>query len=254
MRLALVVISGFMLSAADAAGQQDSAEVRRLFDGSIAAAERSDFPTAIAMTDSLLAIDATIPSALWNLGVWHARQQEFPQALSAWKSLRSLDSTDWQVEAKLIQTYQALGDSQRRDSALAGLLAHRLVTKNPGFLEAKAFCREQATLEGRQVMALQAFEPQGERKVFVVFYLLGADGRDTARFSLGSYDGTTAIARQVGQIREDESIYHLDYYAERFHITYAFLRAQPSYDELRSMVVRALRGELEPLSSSTAPP
>ncbi len=251
MRILVFALVWLLVSAADAASQQDSAEVTRLFDGSLLAADRSDLPLAIAMTDSLLQLDSTVLSAYWNVGVWHSLRGEHSEALNAWKAFRSRDSTDWQVEAKLVQVYQALGDTVRRDSALAGLFAHRLVTKNPQFLEATTFCREQGSLEGRQVMVFQNFAPEGDRKVFVTFYLLGADGRDTARISLGSYDLTTLTARQVGDIGPNDRIYHLDYYGDRSHATYGFFRAQPTYDELRSMVAAVLRGDRTPLSSST---
>ena len=252
--ITLALAAGLILAQRAACQQQPSPDLERLMHGSVAAAERSDLPTAIAMADSLLRQDSTVLNALWNLGVWHAMLNEPAQALAAWKSYHAQDSTDWHVEAKLIQTYQALADTARRDSSLAGLLKHRSLSHNPELLEAESFCREQAVIDGRQVMAFQTFAPQGDRMVFLTFYLLGPDGRDTARFSLGSYDLTTEAARESGDIRPDERLYHLDYYGSRSHATYAFFRKQPGYDEVRAMVVQILRGELKPVSSSTFAP
>jgi len=255
MRPIVLVLASSVVLAHRAASQQDSSpEVTRLFRGSVAAAEHSDLRTAIAMADSLLRQDSTVLDALWNLGIWHATLSEPRQALAAWLSYHAQDSTDWRVETKIIQSYQALGDTARRDSALAGLFKHRRVTRNPEFKQAEEFCREQGTIDGRRIMVFQTFEPQGDRMVFVTFQLLDAVGRDTARISLGSYDRTTQIERELGRIGANERIYHLDYYTDRSHATYAFFRTLPSYDEIRSMVAAILRGELHPSSSSTYTP
>jgi hypothetical protein len=252
MRSITVAVAAVVLLAQRATCQQQSSpEFERLMQASVAAAERSDLPSAIAMADSLLRQDSTVLNALWNLGVWHAMLNEPAQALTAWRAYHAQDSTDWHVEAKLIQTYQALADTARRDSSLAGLLRHRSLSHNPELLEAESFCREQTVIEGRRVMAFQTFAPQGDRMIFLTFYLLGQDGRDTARFSLGSYDPTTEVARATGVIGPDERLYHLDYYGNRTHATYDFFRKQPSYDEVRAMLVQILRGELKPVSGTT---
>jgi hypothetical protein len=255
MRIMAIGLAGSLAVTQALAGQQPSSlELERLHHASVAAAEHSDLRGAIAMADSLLRQDSTVLNTLWNVGIWHAMLNEPEQALLAWKSYHAQDSTDWHVETKLIQSYQALGDSMRRDSALAGLLDHRHRSQNPELLQAESFCREQAVIEGRPVMAFQNFEPHGDRMIFLTFYLLGPDGRDTARLSLGSYDLTTQAAREAGDIGPNERIYHLDYYAGRTHATYAFFRALPSYDQVRASVGQILRGELTAVSSSTFTP
>ena len=254
MRTTLSTLAALSVFAQSVASQEPSAEVRRLYQSAVAAADSSDLRRAIAITDSLLQQDSTVIDALWNLGIWHGTLDEPQEALAAWLAYRARDSTDWHVEAKLIQTYQALGDLPRRDSALAGLLTHRAHSGDPEFQKAASFCREQGSIEGRRVMAFQTFEPQGDRMVFVTFYLIDSEGRDTARISLGSYDFTTSIAREAGEIGPGDRMYHLDYYAGRFHATYGFFRVQPSYDELRTLVASILRGDLAPVSSSRLPP
>ncbi len=255
MRTASLVVLALCGFARLLPAQVDSlATLRRLYDGSLAAADRSNLPLAAAMADSLLAMDPTNLDAWWNLGLWRAAMNQPTQALAAWRGYLARDSTDWRAEAKLIQAYQSLGNLSARDSALAGLMEHRRRTSNPELREAAAFCREQTMVDGHTVMVFQTFTPEGDRRIFVTFYLLGADGRDTARYSLGSYDRTTATAREAGQIGQDERLYHLDYYRARTHATLQFFRKQPSYDRLREVVWAAIRGEVQPMSRLTAPP
>ncbi len=255
MKAIVISLVAFLALPQPAASQPGpSPDVARLFRSSVAAADRHDLRTAIAMSDSLLRQDSTVLNALWNLGIWHATLNEPRQALTAWQSYHAQDSTDWRVEAKIIQSFQALGDTARRDSALAGLLRHRSVTQNPELREAEVFCRDQSTIEGRRVMVFQTFEPRGNRMAFVTFHLLDAEGRDTARVVLGSDSLTTQFERELGRIGPAERVYTLDYFAPRLHATYAFFHAQPSYDQLKSLVAAILRGEIHPLSASTQAP
>ncbi len=255
MRPALLCLSALIVLAKSLFGQTETRdEISRLYASAVAAAETSDFNAAIAQTDSLLQLDPTVLDAWWNLGIWRSALNQPQEALAAWKAYRAIDSTDWKVEAKLVQTYQALGDRPRRDSALAGLLEHRRLTKNPELKSAEAFCREQATIDGHRVMVFQNFAPKGDRMIHVTFHLIDSDGRDTSRYSLGSYDVTTAVAREAKDIGPKDRLYHLDYYFGRNHSTIAFYREPPPYDALRDAVWAAMRGELRPMSTTTVAP
>ena len=100
-------------------------------------------------------------------------------------------------------------------------------------------------------MAFETFEPAGDRRVYYTFYLPGPDGQPRGQYSLGSYDQTTQIAREVGDIGKNERLYHLDWYAERVHATYEFYRALPGYETVRADVVAAITGAKRPVSSTT---
>lgn len=234
------------------AQDQPAEVIRALYHRGIASAERGDLATAAAQMDSIVRLDATVLDAWWNLGLWRAALDQPGEALAAWRAYRAQDSTDWRVEPELIQAFQALADLPRRDSAVAGLLQHRRVTRNRDLAKAIEFCREQATVAGHRVMVFQQFEPSGDRMVFYSFYLIGPEGRDTARYSLGSYETTTRVARETGSIGPGDRIYHLDYYAGRSHGTVAFLAALPGYDAVRRLVWAKL--EEHPATPGAPPP
>jgi hypothetical protein len=72
--------------------------------------------------------------------------------------------------------------------------------------------------------------------------------------TLGSYDFTTQIAREAGQIKPDERVYHLDYYRGNEHRTYGlFDVTPPTYDKTRAMVIDIVKGKGKPVSSSVLP-
>lgn len=224
------------------AGQQaDTVRLKRLYMTAVEAAGRQDISLAITLMDSVIQTDSTLLDAWWNLGLWHASLGQSESALRDWKSYHALDSTDWRVESKLVQAYQALNDIPRRDSALAGLLHHRSVTRNPDLLRAEVFCREQALVNGQRVMVMQTFAPKGDRMVFYTFYLLSPEGREVGRYSLGSYDLTTNVAREAGEIGKKDRLYHIDYYAPQAHSAVAFYRTMPTYDEARAVIWESLR-------------
>jgi hypothetical protein len=118
--------------------------------------------------------------------------------------------------------------------------------------KAERFCREQwVTASGRKVLAFEYFDPQGARQKFLRFSVVDAAGKEDFYISLGSYDTTTEIARELGEISKSARTYHLDEYTETGHKTYAFFKMKPGYDEVRSNVVNILEGRMKPVSSSS---
>ena len=67
-----------------------------------------------------------------------------------------------------------------------------------------------------------------------------ASGDETSFVSLGSYDDTTAISRELGEIPKDARVYHVDRYTGGMHETYGFFNEQPSYETVRKIVAGRL--------------
>ena len=113
------------------------------------------------------------------------------------------------------------------------------------------FCRDQFTLDGRQVLVYEAFTMRGPRSVRYLFVVVKNDKREPYYYSLGSYDDTTKFAREAKEIGPDQRLYHLDYYAPDRHSTYAFYVDEPKYEVVKQAVQAAISGTLKPLSSSS---
>lgn len=205
---------------------------------------------AIRLLRQVLATYPDDPAVLWNLGIASAKVGEHRNALSAWLALRRVNPTDWRIGPKLIQAYQALGDHPSRDAEQQALYQRRRAAPRGSDLALLTeYCREQTTIAGHEVSGYETFVPAGARRVFYKFLILDDAGYERFRFSLGSYDSTTEFARERGELAPDERLYHLDRYEGWTHATYGFLTRPPSYDETRKLVVQALSGLLQPISS-----
>jgi len=193
-------------------------------------------------------------SVLWNLGLAFAATGEHAKAIETWQSYRKIAPDDWAARAKLVQSYQALGDTKARDEEIKSLYEYRKNSPDPKVNTAPRFCREQAVMGKRSVFVFEYFSPSGDRQQFLHFCVLNKKGEIDYYISLGSYDATTEIAQELGEIPKDGRMYHLDEYTDNRHATYAFFKTKPDYDEVRSVVLSVLEGQLKPTSSTSRSP
>lgn len=231
---------------------QDTAVVR-LYGEAIAAAEAGRIPEAIRVMEDVAARAPQASNAHWNLGLWYAGTDRPADALRAWEAYRRLVPDDWHARAKVIQAHQALGDTVRRDRERAALLELRRAGTDTALARQRAYVREQFRAGEREVMVFEVFEPAGETRVFYAFHVLAPGGDEIRRYSLGSYDRTTQVARELGEIGGDERLYHLDWYEDDAHATVRFYEAMPSYDEVRARVVTALAATPAPAGTPRRP-
>lgn len=191
------------------------------------------------------------PSMLWNLGLALAETGNHPGAAEIWRSYRRVDPDDWRARAKLVQAYQALGDIKARDGEIKSLYEYRKNSSDAKLNAVDRFCREQSVMAGRSVFAFEYFSPQGSRQKYFLFSVVNKKGDEEFHISLGSYDSTTQIARELGEISMGQRLYHLDEYRGALHKTYAFFKEKPDYDKVRTTVVSVLEGKLKPMSASS---
>ncbi len=241
----------FALATSSASGTAPQDE--NPFEKGILLYEQGKFADSITYLEKALNRYPEGSNILWNLGLASAAAGQHAKALTYWKRYRNVRSDDWQVVPKLIQTYQALGRIKMRDETLAALFRLREQTRDPRLKQTPLFCREQFKVNDRLVLAYQFFEPSGEWMQFYRFVVTDSKGRDEFFVSLGSYEKTNQISKELGDIKEGERLYHFDgYYPGRVHKTFGFLKAKitPTYDAIRPTVLKMLKGEIQPMSSS----
>lgn len=227
-------------------------EFERLFREAIAVAGAGRIAEAADMLDQAAERDQSYPNLWWNLGTFRAQLGQHPQALSVWDIYRTLVPEDWRARPKVIQACQALGDSVRRNRERAELLALHASGADPELSAEPRYCREQFRVGDQPVVAYETFEPADPQRVFYSFLVGGPDGRMIGQYSLGSYDSTTQLSRELGHIGPKGRIYHLDEYNAQGHRTYAFYNLLPSYDETRADVIAAITGALPAVSGITS--
>jgi tetratricopeptide (TPR) repeat protein len=249
LALAVSLLASNPLFAADDA----DADAKAAFKRGVELMDKQAFKDAIPLLKQAEKSFPDAPGLLWNLGIASAEIQDHAEALAYWQKYRKCEPDDWKAIPKLIQTYQATGDLKARDRELEGLYALRAGGKDAAVAKAEKFCREQFVVEGRRVFAFEVFDPQGPRRMSYRFSVVDAEGREAEYVSLGSYDSTTEVARETGQISEKQRLYHLDRYRGDTHWTYAFFTEKPTYEAVRTSVVSILQGKTEAVSSSSRP-
>lgn len=182
--------------------------------------------------------------ALQNAGEDQAAYKQF-------SALAKLEPQSLIAESKLVQLCTALKRAAECDEHLAKVrqIYKDQKTRQPWF------CREQFAVGGKHVAALEYFELSGPMALQYRFEVREQEGETSLyRITLGSYDFTTKAFRELGKIKENERVFHLDSYAGRDHGTYAFLGVKsPSYEQTRQLVVEIIEGRRSPLSGSRLP-
>lgn len=218
------------------------------FQAGNACMEKKQYREALELYQSGLKKAPAEPALLFNGGLAAYLAGDGATAIALWQELKKLEPDNWRLLAKLVQAYQLTGNLKARDQERAELLA--LWKKNPAAVQQKSFCREQFQAGGESVMAFESWQLEGDRAVRYTFSVLGPDDKEKYRISLGSYDATTQFGRESGELGPNERYWHLDYYGPGEHRTYAFQKVEPTYDEVRKLVLEILAGTLKPMSSS----
>jgi tetratricopeptide (TPR) repeat protein len=218
--------------------------------------DKGQYAEALAAFRKALGVRPDDPALQYNGGLAAYLAGEFTTAAELWERLRKADPADWQVRAKLVQAYQALGKLDARDVARKELFALRASGADAELAEQAFYCRDQFETAGQRVMVFEHFELKGDRAVRYAFVVLGADGEEEFHISLGSYESTNRFWRQTTQPPPDEGqrLFHLDGYYSWGHATYGFYSPEPSYDDVRAAVEKILRKESKPVSKSVVQP
>jgi len=243
-------------AAALQATSSDNARLQDLFDRASAQAEQKHYADALKLYREALQLAPDSETLLYNGAMMSYLTGDFAGAAELWERLAKIAPDDWRVQSKLVQTYQARGDTKLRDQHRATLFDMRKRGISPELSKTEDYCREQFQAAGLSVMAFEHFEMKGDRARIYEFVVLDKEEREDYTISLGSYELTNAIWRRdnAEKAAKGERLYHLDGYFKNGHATYGFYSPQPSYDEVRERVVAILEKKANPISSTTVTP
>ncbi len=214
----------------------------------VEAGDLEDAEQAFAETVSLLPHAA---EAWTNLGQVRQSLGLHVEALAAYDRLVALDPEDWQGHSKRVQLLYALDQPEK--AAEVRQVVRDLYAADK--VDAEYFCVEQYEHAGERVMAFEYFDLVDPRAVRYVFYLLEGDNDVKHSYSFGSYERTTKIAREMGDIGAEERSWHLDGYGpDGSHQTFGFWDEELSYEKVRELVAAILEGNFDPISESRVQP
>ncbi|MES0490582.1 MAG: tetratricopeptide repeat protein [Leptospirales bacterium] len=191
-------------------------------------------------------------SAHYNLGQLYQTLGKHEKALASFSKVIELDENDWRALTKIIQESQALGNKKERDAAREKLYSLYKNDKSKKLTKQGFYIRDQFDVKSGKVFVLEYFELNGKMPKKYIFKLYEHSSEDSEFYiSLGSYEGTNTIAREIGDIGPDERMYHLDgYESNGTHYTYTFFKSEPDYDMVKALVLEILSDKFKPVSSS----
>ena len=194
-------------------------------------------------------------SALYNLGLLNYLGETPEESIAPWTKLERLEPHDWKLKAKIIQAYSASGQKEEREKRIKELRSLRSSGQYPDLSEETFFIRDQFQAGDFYVYVFDYYDMDANWRMGPIawkFYLT-KDGEDADSFiSLGSYDTTTQIAREMGDIGEKDRVFHLDeYWSNGSHATHGMYKNRPEYDPIKEKVVQILKGKAKPRSSFT---
>lgn len=100
--------------------------------------------------------------------------------------------------------------------------------------------RERLQTDAGEIWAIEFGPLAGEYAKLYLFFLVH-DGCERKVLSIGSYGYQNDFARQRGEIKEGERIYHLDLYEPEKHTPLEIRYEAPGYEEMREKALDLLR-------------
>jgi tetratricopeptide (TPR) repeat protein len=184
-------------------------------------------------------------SALYNGGLAACLGGKPARAAQLWELLKKAEPDDPALLAKLVQVYQTTGEQARRDAARKEIFDLRAKGDEAARKKMVHYVRDQFTVGAHRVMVFEYFDLSGERALRYRFSVLNEKGGEAWFVSLGSYETTTQIAREQGEIGKDERMFHLDGYFDKgnSHKLYGMYKKEPSYEDCRKAVEDILTAE-----------
>jgi tetratricopeptide (TPR) repeat protein len=134
-------------------------EVDKSFSAGNELLEKKKYAEALVEYRKVLAIMPNDPGALWNAGMAAFFSKDYKTAAELYERDKKQEPNHGHLLSKLIQTYEALGDTQARDAARDEIIALRASGKDTtDYTKERSFCRDQFTVGDKLVYAYEMFE------------------------------------------------------------------------------------------------
>jgi hypothetical protein len=225
----------------------------------VASLEARDFDDALTGARAILAANPNSPKANKLIGVVYLDQQKSSDALPYFEKALQLSPDDPTVHGLLLQAYAESGDKTRRDEQRAILRGYHSDGKHPEMAQIPAYLIETIPVGDKIIQATEFYEPSGEFHFYYRFNIFDTTGQIQSFIALESDDADQAMFAQQHpkEAAAGERRFSLDGYSKNAdgHVTqalYTFFNGQPSYDDVRALVIKLVRSGKEP--APAAPP
>ena len=192
------------------------------------------------------AADPQNANLMFNAGLGAFITGALPEAAAYWTKVKELVPQDLPIRAKLVQVYELLHDTARREAERAELHAlYQLLKANPQ--TPAYYLRDQFEAGEFTVAVVEYFELTGPQAVRYKFLVHRGEAQ-TPEFalSLGSYDMTNDFAHHGGMVPSDKRLFHLDEYRSGGHSGLGFFVDEPAYDTVKTAMTEVLMRRTSP--------
>ena len=171
-----------------------------------------EYKLALAAYEERLKTDPENQTLLYNAGQSAFMIGENKIALEKWLALEKLASDDFVTKEKLIQTYSNLKLDKDVAKRITDLTKLRSTTKDAKYKTKRSFCRDQFLVDEKRVIVHQHFDYPKDEIEYSAYLVDEATGQPEVTFRLWSSKVTNAIAKEHGELKDDERYVHIDEY------------------------------------------
>lgn len=224
----------------------------------VSSLESRRFSAALTGAQTILTSNPGSPKANKLVGVVLLDQQKPTDSLPYFQKALQLAPNDPTIHGLLLQAYAESGDKTNRDAQRAILRSLHSDGKHPDFARIPAYLIETIPVGDKVIQATEFYEPFGEFHFYYRFNIFNTKGHILSFIALEADDADQALYAQqhpkkaaAGQRR-----FSLDGYSKSAdgHVTqalYTFFNGEPSYDDLRALVVKLVQEGKEPMAATT---
>jgi tetratricopeptide (TPR) repeat protein len=217
-----------------------------------------NFNDALTGAKAILAANPNSPKANKLVGVVLLDQQKSSDALPYFQKAQQLSPDDPTVHALLLQVYAQTGDRTHRDEQRAILRGYHSDGKHPAFAQTPAYLIETIPVGDKTIQAVEFYEPEGQFHFYYRFNIFDSAGKIQSFIALESDDADQVMYAQQHpkEAAAGERRFSLDGYSQSAdgHVSqalYKFFDGQPSYDDVRALVVKLVQEGKSPALAAT---
>lgn len=231
---------------APATSSQNEASSESADDVELSAADlfsAGRYADALAAYKNRIEYEPTNQTVLYNAGQCAYLIGQYDDARASWLALEKLaGDSDLGVKEKLLQTFEQLDQPDEVERRIAELAALRQNTEDLEYKQKKSFCRDQFTIRDEQFLVHHHFDfPTGDESRFTA-YCAGREGKTKYLFRFWSSETTNAIAREGGELKRGERLYHIDEYRPNgSKINHLHTKQSLSYREFKKIITGVLK-------------
>jgi len=172
------------------------------------------------------------------------------------ENARRLAPNDWRVDTTLVTAYAVDGKIAERDAVRAKLVALHNSPDAPDAMKANGFLLDLFKMKKYRVEAVQYFKPIGKFHTYYRFLVRSMGGKRLWEYELQSDD---FAQKSWADAHPQEAAaggrqYTLESDFGDEHVEYRLFSGNPSYDEVRAVVVQLLSERTQPFPAEVPKP